>query len=431
MPLILAIEPNNSQAQQLTALVRQYLQAELIAAPSAKAALQALGTRIPDLVLTPALLAPKDEAALTERLRELGNAAAHVQTLAVPILASAKSKPMMGGILGRKRDRTEASEPVGCHPSVFAEQIEIYLERAASERDAAANGGAAVAAAGLPPPASDPSAGHDDAPVDDDTLDVIFDLPVDPLAPEPPPVPVRNPSPAGASTHTAVTAAFDPTELVKPVPSPGAAGTAVSERRTDRGAAHPPRTHLAEADFGLPGAPAGSPPLWRIAEDIEDFYRGTASFAPGVETGEESAEQATDAARLETAPGEPLPEPAAGEKPQPDGLESDDTVLEVDLDAALLATASPTADPAGAFVVDAAGHGHDQPRVDEASPADRGAHHAASTGHPAPPAPQKASRKRKAGPPSDDWIAFDPSQSPFKALVRRLDEIAGHGAAST
>jgi hypothetical protein len=64
MPLILAIEPDRKQAGQLTAMVRGRLHAELVLADSAERALAALGQRIPDLVLTSALLSPKDESAL-------------------------------------------------------------------------------------------------------------------------------------------------------------------------------------------------------------------------------------------------------------------------------------------------------------------------------------------------------------------------------
>ena len=42
----------------------------------------------------------------------------------------------------------------------------------------------------------------------------------------------------------------------------------------------------------------------------------------------------------------------------------------------------------------------------------------------APPAP----RKRRTPPQPDEWTYFDPSQSAFKALIRRLDEIAGSAA---
>ena len=67
MPLILAIEPDKRQATQLRSIVKAQLQAELVLADSAERALAALGDRVPDLILTSALLLPKDEMALHER----------------------------------------------------------------------------------------------------------------------------------------------------------------------------------------------------------------------------------------------------------------------------------------------------------------------------------------------------------------------------
>lgn len=137
MPLILAIEPDRRQASQLTALVRGRLQAELVLGDSADRALAALGERVPDLILTAALLSPKDEAALDQRLRELNGVAAHVQTLTIPVLASAKrsSRSLRGGLLSAlRRDKPQSAAPDGCDPAIFAEQCKEYLERAASER---------------------------------------------------------------------------------------------------------------------------------------------------------------------------------------------------------------------------------------------------------------------------------------------------------
>jgi hypothetical protein len=57
-----------------------------------------------------------------------------VHTLAVPILAAATRPPGQGGgILGKRRDRSEP-DAVGCDPSVFAAEITVYLDRAARER---------------------------------------------------------------------------------------------------------------------------------------------------------------------------------------------------------------------------------------------------------------------------------------------------------
>jgi hypothetical protein len=46
----------------------------------------------------------------------------------------------------------------------------------------------------------------------------------------------------------------------------------------------------------------------------------------------------------------------------------------------------------------------------------------------AAPASSPAPRARRTPPQPDEWAYFDPSQSAFKALIRRLDEIAGSAA---
>jgi hypothetical protein len=149
MPLILAIEPDRRQASQLTAMVRGRLHAELVLGESAERALAALGQRVPDLILTSALLSPKDENALGERLRALDGAAAHVQTLTIPVLASAAGRgaSRAGGVLSAlRRDKGKATAAhEGCDPAVFAEQCKEYLERAETERAALAEQAATAA----------------------------------------------------------------------------------------------------------------------------------------------------------------------------------------------------------------------------------------------------------------------------------------------
>jgi len=139
MALILAIEPDRRQANHLTAMVRGRLRAELVLGDTAERALAALGDRVPDLVLTTTLLSPRDEAELTDRLRALDGAAAHLQTLTIPVLASpsAKKSSKTGGMLsGLLRDRGEDDPADGCDPAFFAEQCKEYLQRAASEKAA-------------------------------------------------------------------------------------------------------------------------------------------------------------------------------------------------------------------------------------------------------------------------------------------------------
>ena len=129
MSVILAIENDRRQIAQLTTIVRE-LGAELVLGKSADDALAALGQRVPDLILTPPLLSPKDDSALTTRLRELGTAAVHVQMLSIPILASvgAPSRSKLS-ILRKGKE-----ESVGCAPDVFKDQLVEYLERAARDK---------------------------------------------------------------------------------------------------------------------------------------------------------------------------------------------------------------------------------------------------------------------------------------------------------
>src|SRR5205809_1789428 len=137
MPLILAIEPDRRQANHLKAMVRGRLRAELVLADSAEPALVALGDRVPDLILTSALLSTKDEAALADRLRQLDAAAAHVQTLTIPVLDTPMPRAAAGrgGLFSLLGDRVSSpAAPDGCDPAVFAEQCAAYLERAATER---------------------------------------------------------------------------------------------------------------------------------------------------------------------------------------------------------------------------------------------------------------------------------------------------------
>src|SRR5262245_3007271 len=141
MPLILAIEPDRRQASQLNAVVKGRLHADLVLADSAERALAELGERVPDLILTSALLSPTDEVVLGERLRALNGVAAHVQTLTIPVLAAPRptARRGSGGMLAAlRRNKPQEEPPDGCDPSVFAAQCAEYLERAAADQAMAA-----------------------------------------------------------------------------------------------------------------------------------------------------------------------------------------------------------------------------------------------------------------------------------------------------
>jgi CheY-like chemotaxis protein len=136
LPLILAVEADERQAAELSSLFQTEVNAELVLAGSARQALAAVGNRIPDLVLTSQLIPPKDEAALTTWLRNLGDKAAHVQTVTIPALATTKAAPSGIGskALSLVRQRTAVSAPDSCDRAVFADYVSLYLDLATSER---------------------------------------------------------------------------------------------------------------------------------------------------------------------------------------------------------------------------------------------------------------------------------------------------------
>jgi hypothetical protein len=156
MDLILAIEPDRRQANQLRSIVRTRLDAELVLAESAERGLAALGDRVPDLILTAALLSPKDEILLDKRLHALNSAASHIQTLTIPMLGSPKPEKNGGGMLSALGlGRSRATIPDGCDPAVFADRCAEYLERARAERVRYATG-SEQSRVQEPPPAKEP-----------------------------------------------------------------------------------------------------------------------------------------------------------------------------------------------------------------------------------------------------------------------------------
>jgi hypothetical protein len=130
MSMIVAIEPDRRRAAQLTGMARTHLRDELLVAPTAAQAVDALNGRVPDVLLTAPLLPSQEESAIHEYLRQLGSAAAHVQTLTSPLLAAAadeRDRPVFSAF---RRGRTQHVEAEGCDPAVFAEQITEYLREA-------------------------------------------------------------------------------------------------------------------------------------------------------------------------------------------------------------------------------------------------------------------------------------------------------------
>lgn len=136
MPLILAVDRDRRQVNQLVSLVHKRLNAEVVQASSAAEGLEALAGRVPDLILTSSLISPKEDGVLAGHLRELGARASHVQTLTIPVLKSSRPRRSKSGVLSKlRRENAKAIQgPDGCEPEAFAEEIRLYLERAAEEQ---------------------------------------------------------------------------------------------------------------------------------------------------------------------------------------------------------------------------------------------------------------------------------------------------------
>lgn len=143
LPLVLAIEPDLRQAAIVKRVLKERVQAELLVVESRDAAMAAIRTAIPDVLLLSALLSPRDEADLIAHLRTL-EGAAHLQTHTIPQLASAlgQGEDDGGGLFSSFRRKKQAvSAPAGCDPDLFADEIRVYLKRAADRKREAAESG--------------------------------------------------------------------------------------------------------------------------------------------------------------------------------------------------------------------------------------------------------------------------------------------------
>lgn len=135
-PLVLAIEPDLRQAAIVKRIVREKALADVIVVDSRDAAIEAIRTSMPDVLLLSALLSPRDEDELIAHLRTLENAA-HLQTHTIPQLASTLDggeDRSSRGLLSAFRRKKEAAPVGGCDPDLFAEEIRSYLVQAANKK---------------------------------------------------------------------------------------------------------------------------------------------------------------------------------------------------------------------------------------------------------------------------------------------------------
>ena len=137
MALVLAIEPDLRQAEILTRIVREKVKADVVIVDSRDAAMEAMRTAVPDVMLLSALLSPRDEDELVAHLRRL-EGAEHLQTHTIPQLASSGGDGHSGparGLLKAFRRKKDTAQPVsGCDPDLFAQEIRVFLEQAEQKR---------------------------------------------------------------------------------------------------------------------------------------------------------------------------------------------------------------------------------------------------------------------------------------------------------
>jgi hypothetical protein len=419
MSIVLAIEPDHRQAAHLTAIVRHQVGADLVLAHTTEGALDAIGNRVPDLVLVPALLSPQDDAALAAALRVIA-AAAHVKTLTIPVLSSGIAQASAGGLLGKwRKSRAASPEPEGCAPAVFGEQISAYLQETAAERAA------------------------------------LAELEDDPLESEPPPLPVQMPVHVQAPIQAPVFAGPPPiVELDVPTvdfafsldseapPEPRDIPEAVDEGE--------PMIDLSDelADLGgetegelLDGEPVGVYTISGDADEpaIEPFdllpaiLEAEPLVTPVVEAVHEVAAAAVepqyaeaarfadadpfDAPRTDITPWQPMyltpgrlwppMEGVPAEMPvarteQPDWIELVAS-LRQDLERRRTEAPAAVADPIAARPSDGA-HAETRAIV------------------------KKVNQPKKAKPVQDEWGFFDPEQCGFSTLLAKLDEITDGSA---
>jgi CheY-like chemotaxis protein len=105
-------------------------QTRLSIVESVDAALSAIDREVPQLVLTSALMPPRDEGVLFARLRSLPRETVP-QVLIMPALASVQPEPPRS-LFSRMRKRAVA--PADCDPSAFADQLSAYLKQADRRR---------------------------------------------------------------------------------------------------------------------------------------------------------------------------------------------------------------------------------------------------------------------------------------------------------
>ncbi len=394
MPLILAIEPDRRQASQLKRLTRGCA-ADLVLADTTERALEVIGNRIPDLVLVPALLSPQDDAALATALRVIA-AAAHVQTLTIPVFA-APVAPARGGVLAKWRRGRAKPASQGCDPAVFAEQIAAYLAETAAARDA------------LTP-----------APEETDEIDEIDEI-------------AETPAPAVQPAEPAPAQLAESEEEWEPIVLEAEPIERVADEEAVAPADADAPTVLEAGEIDLRTFLAGleEPPLEASAPAVVEPE-------PALEVLSEPVAQTQTArtelwAALSLAPHRWPRLDAMLAEPHGITLAPDAEIAQPETVAAAPSRPEP-ARPEWLDMLDALRHDIDRlraQRTEAARPAPINRAQPAAQARPVAPiatgpaaSPRKHRQKKDPAPIQDEWGFFDPQQCGFTALLAKLDEIS-------
>jgi len=130
-PLILAIEPDRRQCAKLGLLARN-LHFEMVIVTSVTEALDLLATRVPDLLLTSPQIVHREDAQLSDRLRELEAERLKTPRLTIPLLELPNRRPQgqqKGAVI---RFHSRAQEAVD--PTAFGMYLTRQLDRIVAER---------------------------------------------------------------------------------------------------------------------------------------------------------------------------------------------------------------------------------------------------------------------------------------------------------
>jgi CheY-like chemotaxis protein len=141
MPRILAIEADPKRRILLAVLIREHVKAELLMADTVTSAIKIMGRKVPDLIVAPALLTPRDSAELMDHVKQL-RAAPYVQVLTVPALDMLSEPPQSErrrfGLLGHVFKPMFERRRVDIGPqydrNMLGAQISDGLERAVLAR---------------------------------------------------------------------------------------------------------------------------------------------------------------------------------------------------------------------------------------------------------------------------------------------------------